>query len=218
MPASESTLNAAKPKRALIVIDAQNEYFSGNLLIEYPDPELSIRNIGAAMDAARSTGIPVLVVQHTSVAGAPVFQKGQPTWELHDTVKSRGHDHHIEKQMPSIFSGTDAAAWLQQNGIDTLSITGYMTQNCNASTIYQAMHDGYQVEMLSDATGAVPYANAAGNATAEEIHRVLSVIFHSKFAAVVSTRDWIKAVSSGQAIGKSNVLVSNHAGRALKAA
>ncbi|MES2102726.1 MAG: cysteine hydrolase family protein [Pseudomonadota bacterium] len=212
------TATPKSPKRALIVIDVQNEYFSGDLLIEYPDPQMSVRNIGLAMDAARAVGIPVLVVQHTAPEGAPIFQKGKPAWELHDTVKSRGHDHHIEKGMPSIFTGTDAAAWLKENGIDTLSITGYMTQNCNASTIYQAMHDGYQVEMLSDATGAVPYANAAGSATAEEIHRVLSVIFHSNFAAVTSTVDWISAVNAGQRIAKSNVPASNKAARALKAA
>ncbi|HTD05709.1 cysteine hydrolase family protein [Undibacterium sp.] len=218
MSASDTNKAVATPKRALVVIDAQNEYFSGDLLIEYPDPQVSIRNIGLAMDAARAAGIPVLVVQHTAPAGAPIFQKGKPAWELHDTVKSRRHDHHIEKNMPSIFTGTDAAAWLKKNGIDTLAITGYMTQNCNASTIYQAMHDGYQVEMLSDATGAVPYVNAAGSATAEEVHRVLSVIFHSNFAAVARTADWIKAINAGDVIAKSNVPASNKAARALKAA
>ncbi len=201
------------PKRALVVIDAQNEYFSGQLLIEYPDSQHSINNIGLAMDAAHAAGVPVLVVQHTSPAGAPVFQKGEPAWELHDAVKNRQHDYRVEKTMPSIFSGTDAAAWLKEKGIDTLSIVGYMTQNCNASTIYQAMHDGYKVEMLSDATGAVPYANAAGSATAEEIHRVLSVIFHSNFAAVTSTAGWITAVNAGEALGKDNVLASNKAAR-----
>ncbi|MES2072093.1 MAG: cysteine hydrolase family protein [Pseudomonadota bacterium] len=212
------TATPKSPKRALIVIDVQNEYFTGDLLIEYPDPKISINNIGLAMDAARAAGIPVLVVQHTAPQGAPIFQKGKPEWELHEVVKSRGHDHHIEKNMPSVFGGTDAAAWLKENQVDTLAITGYMTQNCNASTIYQAMHEGYKVEMLSDATGAVPYTNAAGSATAEEVHRVLSVIFHSNFAAVASTADWIKAVNAGVPLAISNVPASNRAARTLKAA
>jgi nicotinamidase-related amidase len=196
-------------KRALIVIDVQNEYFTGNLLIEYPNPEISLNNIGLAIDAARAADIPVLVVQHTAPQGAPIFQKGQPEWELHDVVKSRGHDHHVEKKLPSIFTDTDAAAWLKKNAIDTLTIIGYMTQNCNASTIYQAMHDGYQIEVLSDATGAVPYANEAGSATAEEIHRVFGVIFHANFAAVVGTVDWIQALNAGSSILKSNIPTSN---------
>lgn len=212
------TATPKSPKRALIVIDVQNEYFRGDLLIEYPDPQVSVNNIGLAMDAARAAGIPVLVVQHTAPQGAPIFQKGKPEWELHEVVKSRGHDHYVEKNMPSVFAGTDAAAWLQENQVDTLSIVGYMTQNCNASTIYQAMHEGYKVEMLSDATGAVPYTNAAGSATAEEVHRVLSVIFHSNFAAVASTADWIKAVNADAPLAIGNVLASNRAARTLKAA
>jgi nicotinamidase-related amidase len=120
----------------------------------------------------------------------------------------------VEKSLPSIFTGTDAAAWFKENEIDTLTIIGYMTQNCNASTIYHAMHDGYKVEMLSDATGAVPYANEAGSATAEEIHRVLSVIFHSNFAAVASTADWINAVKAGTPMAKSSVPASSQRGRA----
>jgi nicotinamidase-related amidase len=197
------------PKRALVVIDVQQEYFIGDLPVEYPDPQMSVRNIGRAMDAARANGIPVIVVQHTAPAGAPIFQKGTPHWELHETVKSRGHDHHIEKNMPSVFTGTDAAAWLKEQGVDTLTVTGYMTQNCNASTIYEGMHAGLKMEYLVDASGSVPYTNEAGSATAEEVHRVLSVIFQSNFAAVTTTDAWIVAVQDQAPIAKSNVYVSN---------
>ena len=40
------------PKRALIVIDVQNEYFDGALPISDPPVETSLANIGRAMDAA----------------------------------------------------------------------------------------------------------------------------------------------------------------------
>src|SRR6266404_9503793 len=124
---STSAKSAKAPKRALVVIDVQNEYFTGDLPIEYPDPKVSLRNIGLAMDAARAANVPMLVVQHTAPQGAPIFQKGKPEWELHEVIKSRRHDHYVEKSLPSIFTGTDAAAWLKENEIDTLTITGYMT-------------------------------------------------------------------------------------------
>lgn len=41
-----------KTRRALIVIDVQNEYVTGNLPIEFPGINLSLANIGKAMDAA----------------------------------------------------------------------------------------------------------------------------------------------------------------------
>lgn len=200
-------------KRALIVIDVQNEYFTGNMLIEYPDPKVSINNIGRAMDAAKAAGIPILTVQHSAAESAPIFARGSHGWKLHDEVASRPADHLIEKNMASIFTGTDAAAWLTQHEINTISIVGYMTHNCNASTIYEAAHNGYAVETLHDASGALPYENAAGYASAEEIHRAFNVVFHSNFAAVSTTDAWISALQEGKALEKSNVYVSNQAGR-----
>lgn len=205
-----------QPNRALIVIDVQNEYVTGNLLIEYPPVQESLANIGRAMDAAQAAGIPVIVVQHDSPETSPLFAKGSDTWQLHPVVGSRPSDHRINKTMASAFAGTDLAQWLNDRKIDTLTVIGYMTHNCNASTIYHAAHAGLTLEYLADATGAVPYENAAGKASAEEIHRAFSVVFHSNFAAVVTTKEWIAAVQEGQALQRDNVYLSNR--RAVEAA
>ena len=207
----------ATPRRALVVIDVQKEYFAGGgLLIEYPPVEKTLPNIGRAMDAARAAGIPVVVVQHSESAAAPLFAKGSTTWELHDTVASRPRDHFIEKAWPSVYTGTDFADWLEKNRIDTLTVIGYMTHNCDASTIFEATHRGLHVEFLQDATGAIPYANDAGHATAEEIHRVFSVVFHTRFAAAGSTDAWIAAVQAGEVLKKDNILASNRAALARR--
>lgn len=205
-------------KRALVVIDVQNEYFSGSLPIEHPPVAVSLPNIGRAMDAAHAVGVPVVVVQHTSPAGAPAFDKGSPGWELHPAVAGRPRDHYIEKHHPSVFTGTDLAAWIARNGIDTLAVAGYMTHNCDASTIFEAMHAGLAVEFLSDASGALPYANAAGAASAEEIHRVFSVVFQSNFAAVVRTAEWIEALRTGHAPARDNPVASNRRARSQRQA
>ncbi|MDM0078926.1 cysteine hydrolase family protein [Variovorax sp. J2P1-59] len=207
-------MSQSVPRRALIVIDAQNEYFAGGgLPIEYPPVEESLPNITRAMDAARAASTPVVVVRHHAPKGAPVFQANTRNGELHAEVARRPHDHLVTKTFPSVFTGTDFADWLHRHGINTISVAGYMTHNCNASTVYEAMHRGLNVEVLSDATGALPYANAAGRASAEEIHRVFSVVFHSNFAAVVSTDDWIAALKGGNAIEKDNVVMSNRRAR-----
>ncbi|MES2038920.1 MAG: cysteine hydrolase family protein [Pseudomonadota bacterium] len=213
-----TTTTNVNVKRALIVIDVQNEYFTGNMQISYPDPQVSLQNIGRAMDVAKAAGIPVLVVQHSASETSPIFARGSKTWEIHEVVASRHADHRIEKNMASVFTGTDVAAWLKKNEINTLSVVGYMTHNCNASSILEAAHLGYQVEMLSDATGSLPYENAAGYATAEEIHRAFSVVFHSNFAAVVSTDSWVAAVKAGELLSPDNVYSSHMAGRQRAAA
>jgi nicotinamidase-related amidase len=199
----------ATPRRALIVIDVQNEYFTGQMKIEYPPVETSLPNIGRAMDAAREAGIPVVVVQHDAPEASPIFALGSDGWQLHALVAQRAADHRINKKMASVFVGTDLAEWLAANAIDTLTIVGYMTHNCNASTIYEAMHRGLQVEVLQDATGALPYENAAGKVSAEEIHRVFNTVFHSNFGAVASTEEWRSAVRDGRKLERDNIYLSN---------
>ena len=103
----------------------------------------------------------VVVVQHDG------FGRGSDGWQLHPVVASRDHDHRIDKPKPSVFTNTDLASWLDAHDIDTVSIVGYMTHNCNASTVFEAHHRGLNAEFLSDATGSLPYANRAGSASAD---------------------------------------------------
>ncbi|HXA46547.1 MAG TPA: cysteine hydrolase family protein [Burkholderiaceae bacterium] len=196
-------------KRALIVIDVQNEYVSGKLRIEYPPVQESLANIGMAMDTAYAAKIPIVVVQHDESESAPIFAKGSTSWELHPVVAKRPRTRLINKSMTSVFAETDFAQWLANNEIDTLTIVGYMTHNCNAAAIYHAKHAGFAVELLADATGALSYHNDAGSATAEEIQRVFNVVFHSNFAAVQKTADWIAAVNNGVATQRGGILASN---------
>lgn len=185
------------PRRALIVIDVQNEYETGGLRIQYPPVADSLRNIGRAMDAAHGAGIPVIVVQQSSPADAPLFATGTPGWELHDIVATRPRDHYLSKVMSSAFVGTDLGEWLQTHAIDTLAIVGYMTHNCDDTAIKHARDADLDVEFLIDASGSVPYANRAGMASAEEIHRAFAVVQQSNFAAVMSTDEWIGHVIHG---------------------
>ena len=206
------------PRRALIVIDVQNEYFSGGLRIAHPARSASLGNIALALDAAYGAGIPAVVVQNYAPAGAPLFAKGTPGWELHPVVASRPRDHYVEKTLPSAFSGTDLEAWARARGVDTLTLVGYMTHNCIASTAVAALHAGFAVEVLHDATGALAYANAAGAASAEEIHRAFCVVLHSRFAAVASTRAWIAGAQAGAALQRGTIFESSRAALPAEAA
>lgn len=204
------------PRRALIVIDVQNEYVSGRLHISHPPVDQSLARIGQAMDAARAAGIPIVVVEHLTPEGTPIFARGSHGAQLHAVVASRTWEHRVEKSMASALTGTDLGPWLRERGIDTLAVVGYMTHNCDDSTVRQAHQEGWKVELLHDATGALPYANAVGQATAEEIHRVFTVVMHTGFAAVVDTDTWVQAVKAGEPLAADNVLLSHQ--RAVGAA
>ncbi|MET0350383.1 MAG: isochorismatase family protein, partial [Rhizobacter sp.] len=117
------------------------------------------------------------------------------------------------KQQASVFTGTEFGAWVKAQGVDTLTIVGYMTHNCDVSTVMQVSHLGLKAEFLADATGALPYENAAGRVSAEEIHRAFSVVLHSNFAAVATTDQWLAAVKAGEALPMDNVPMSNRRAR-----
>jgi len=179
------------PKRALIVIDVQNEYFDGALPISDPPPEASLANIGRAMDAAKAAGVPVIVVQHSSEPGSPIFAKGSHTWELHPEIERHERDHLVEKQLPGAFTGTELESIIAAAGIETVAITGYMTHMCVDTTSRQAAHLGYGVEILNDATGTLALESSGGAAAGEELHRVTLVAQGQFFADVVSTDEWV---------------------------
>ena len=198
-----------QPKRALILIDVQNEYVSGKLRIEYPPIEESLANIAQAAAAAVRLGIPIVTVQQNAPAESPVFAKGSPSWALHPVVAELPSALHVEKALPSALAGTGLGDWLKANAIDTLTVAGYMTHNCNASTILDAAHQGWSVEYLSDASGALPYANRAGSVSAREIHTVYCTVFQTRFAAVLSTSEWLNALQTGTPPERDNILASN---------
>ena len=202
-------------RRALIVIDVQNDYDGGNLAITHPPFHDTLPNVARAMDVATSTGVKVVVVKMITGPTSNVFRPGTHGAELHPEIARRPRDHYIEKTLPSAFTGTDLEYWLRVNGIETVTVAGYMTHNCDLSTVGHAMHMGFSVEFLSDATGSLDYFNSAGAATAEEIHRVMSVVLQSRFAAVVTTNEWVGHLKAGTAPERDNPFASSQ--RAIEA-
>jgi nicotinamidase-related amidase len=178
----------------LLIIDVQNEYFTGKLPVTYPHG--SIVNILQAMDAAHAAGVPVIVIQHANrTAGAATFLPGTPSWELHPEVKKRPFDHLVEKTLPGSFAGTDLDAWLRERKIDTVVIAGYMTQMCCDTTARQAFHHGFAVKFLSDATGTLSITNSAGSISDSELHRAILVTQQMRFSHVMTTAEWIHSLS-----------------------
>lgn len=198
------------PRRALVLIDVQAEYFDGPLEIQYPPRAESLKNITAAIDAATAADVPIVVVQHTSGIDAPVFNPDQPGYALHPDVESRRADswHAITKEYGSVFASTDLSEWLRERDLDTVTLVGYMTNNCVLASAASADDQGLVAEVLSDATGAINIANEAGYVDAQSVHTTLMTLLHSNFAAVTSTAGWTEALKAGTALPASNLVVS----------
>jgi nicotinamidase-related amidase len=66
---------------------------------------------------------------------------------------------------------------------------------CCDTTSRQAVHLGFSVEFLSDATGTLDISNYAGSVKAEELHKAVLVTQAMRFSKVISTDEWIKTVT-----------------------
>lgn len=210
------------PRRALIVIDVQNDYFDaeGPLAIQYPPREDSLARIVGALETAQGAGMPVAVVQHEYPEGAPVFAAGSEGWTVHPAVEAAASPtaQRVTKSYASVFAGTGLLDWAREHQVDTITLVGYMTNNCVLGTAADAEPRGLAVEVLSDATGAIHLANEAGSVTAQQLHETLMVLLHSNFAAVATADDWITAVTEGAPLPQGDLGSSAVEGRHAMAA
>ncbi len=202
------------PRRALVLIDVQQQYFDGLLEIQYPPHSESLPNVLLAIDAATAAGIPIVAVQHSSGEGAPVFAPGTPEFELHPDVAQRAAEDWkaVTKKFASIYADTDLADWLRRQDIDTVTLAGYMTNNCVLASAVEADYLGFTTEVLSDATGAINLANGAGVADARSVHLTLMTLLNSNWARVASTEAWTVAVAADLPLEGSDLGSSAHAG------
>jgi nicotinamidase-related amidase len=98
---------------ALIVIDVQEEHFSGHLPIEFPPRESSLDRITTAIDRAAAASVPVVLVRHTGAPGERSFQQATL---LHDAVGV--------PVMPDLDGTPVAAEILQRAALPPLALMG----------------------------------------------------------------------------------------------
>jgi nicotinamidase-related amidase len=184
------------PTTALLVIDVQEEYFSGSLPIEFPPRTESLANIAAAIDRANATRVPVLLVRHSEPDGDDSFQRDTSAWQLRPEVADRPHDALIDKTLPGTFTGTELGDVLAARGVQHLTIVGYMTNFCCDTTARQALHLGMGVTILTDAVG-VPSMPAVGGGMvdASTLHRAALAPLALMGVEMVDTADWQPAGS-----------------------
>ena len=174
--------------QVLLVIDVQNEYVNGRLPIVHPAVDSSLERIGAAIDAAVAAAVPVVLVRHTEPDPAGgVFIAGSQEWELHQSVQEREHDVVIDKQLPGAFTGTNLETFFREHNVDRVVVAGYMTHMCVDTTARQAMHLGFNVSVLGDATGTI---DLGSELPASLVHRVELGVLSEGFATVLNTSDW----------------------------
>lgn len=171
---------------ALLVVDMQNDFVLEGAPMEVPAARDAIPHIQRLIAQARTHNIPIFYTQHTLLEGAvnsPLeaeynpklftvgMRKGTKGVEVIDDLKPQPEDTIIEKYRYDAFHNTQLQSLLQTvrglHQIDTVIITGTLTEVCCESTARGAYMRDYKVAFISDATGGL--SDAAQQATEHAI-------------------------------------------------
>ncbi len=140
-------------KKALIIIDLQNDYFGGG---KYPlwNTEEVLRNTKQAIQRAKKNNIPVILIQHvadTKAGIAPFFNEGTLGVKIHEEILRLAPGAKIVKKgYADSFFRTNLEETLSTLDIDELLICGMMTQNCVTHTALSETAKKYTISILSD--------------------------------------------------------------------
>ncbi len=147
---------APDDKTALIIIDAQQEYFAPVGKMVLPDGPRAVTQIARTLAWARARRMPVFHVVHESRRpGAGIFAPGSPALQIHPEVAPVAGEPVITKHLPGSFTGTPLEQALRERGIERVIVAGFMTQMCVDTTTREAAHRGFTVTVLADATAAM---------------------------------------------------------------
>jgi len=188
---SEQTFQTLDLSRtAHIVIDMQNGFVEPGAPVEVPIAREIVPNINAISEAVRRGG-GLNVFMRMSVTEESLgswsnwfafFHTRESTAEFAQAFGPGGHHHALwpaidvqpadlilNKTRFSAFvpGASDLHATLQARGIDTLIITGTLTNCCCESTARDAMQMNYKLVFVTDANAAL--SDAAHNATLDNM-------------------------------------------------
>lgn len=154
-------------KKALVVIDMINEHLTPGMPLEVPRARAIVPALAARLGAARSEGTPVVYVvdSHDPAdedldaiegwgAHAIAGTEGTEVWPA---IAPQAGDRVVTKSTYSAFTGSELASVLDALKVETLVLTGCLTELGVLATATDALQRGFAVEVPPDAqAGANP--------------------------------------------------------------
>ncbi|OJU17708.1 MAG: cysteine hydrolase [Clostridiales bacterium 43-6] len=175
--------------KALLIIDAQNDYFPGGKS-ELFHAEIALSNIENALALFRANNLPVIHVQHINTRkGATFFLPETEGVKIHKNLVPKDNEHVVIKHYPNSFLQTNLAEILIEHNISHLVICGMMSHMCVDTTTRACMDFAIKPTLLSDACATKDLTYAGNKIPAETVHNAFMASLSGMFAAVIKTAD-----------------------------
>jgi nicotinamidase-related amidase len=201
----------APARTGLVIVDMQNDFVRVGAPLEVPDARKTIPANQRLLERFRSEGRavvftrfvagpePTLMWKWSPVIAPPVcccwpgFARsyGDTEGELDctaviDELAPRAGEPQIEKYGYGAFHRTALTDVLRARAVDTVVITGTVTQICVEDTARGAFHEGFQAVVVSDAVSSFD----------PELHHATLRSLEMKFARVLATDDVLGELES----------------------
>jgi ureidoacrylate peracid hydrolase len=175
--ASDALLALRPVSTALLVIDMQRGFIDPGEAMEVPPARESIPRIRELIDLFRAKGLPVVFTEFVYSETAPLLGGalhpehrraapgaprgfGRPSSSCHEDDPSvatvaalapRPDELVIRKRWYDAFAGTPLDGALRARGVDTLVVTGTMTDICVLATVIGAFNHEFRITVVDDA-------------------------------------------------------------------
>lgn len=149
-------------KEALLVIDMLNDFVKEGAPLEVPAAREIISSIKMKIQWARENGVPVIYVCDSHRLQDQEFKwwpchavEGTPGAKVVAEISPEKGDFIIKKRRYSAFLGTELDILLRELDIQTLHLTGILTNVCVLYTACDAVMRNYKVVVYSDCVASV---------------------------------------------------------------
>lgn len=194
-PLTEVSVNTAileTARRALVIVDIQNDYFPGGLL-PLTDVEAAKRKALQAVQAFRMLGALVVHIRHEFTdENAPLFRPGSAGARLHPDAINLPNEHVVLKRHINAFRDTTLGGHLQSNGIKDVVIVGNMTHMCVDAITRTAVDLGYSTTVLHDACATLDIEWNGVKVPARQVHAAFMAALGFGYARVMSTDEYLR--------------------------
>ena len=173
-------------KRALIVVDVQNDFCPGGALA-VPHGDEVIMPLNRLIEEFLARGDLVVKSRDWHPPRTKHFARYGGTWPIHCVQHTPGAEFHpallddprikvISKGMGdedsySAFDGTDLASLLREHGVEEVWVGGLATDYCVKNTVLDAQREGFKVKAVGNAMRPVEVQPGDGERAIEEMRR-----------------------------------------------
>lgn len=179
-------------KKALILVDIQNDYFQGGKY-ELFEPEQAAKQAKELLDFFRLNRLPIVHVRHISLSpNASFFLPDSVGSEIYSGCRPMEEEDVVIKHRPDSFLSTSLKEKLDAKEVTELVICGMMTHMCIDTTVRAANAYGYSIELIEDACATRNLEWKGTKVPAQQVQNAFMSAIDGSFATVFSAKKWLE--------------------------